>query len=343
MKHIHTLTGLRGLAALIVFISHSANESVLPKILGYGFGQIGVMLFFVLSGFLMSHLYIHEEFNKENVRKFVLARIGRVIPLYFLLLIFSVVITHYVSPESFFPFKFYNIDEAVRALLLIDAIYIFWTIPVEMQFYAVFIGFWALYKKGFDAYSLLAFILITMVPSVLIYLALSRLPNTVSTFSYAFFLGSITALIFEKIRNNETILKGANIVGIPALLLLFINLPVLRHHYGLELKSGIFFQTWGDPITWAIVYIIFICAVLNSRSVSILNSKFLVHLGNISYGFYLFHYPILMFFVKEVNINPLAKFILAFIFAAAISHVSFYYFEMPIGRRIRNFGQSKSI
>ena len=58
MKRIHTLTGLRGIAALLVFISHCGAQSILPSFLGKGFGQIGVMLFFVLSGFLMTHLYI---------------------------------------------------------------------------------------------------------------------------------------------------------------------------------------------------------------------------------------------------------------------------------------------
>lgn len=251
-------------------------------------------------------------------------------------------ITPYISPASFFPFKFHGLGEAARALLLIDAKYVFWTIPVEVQFYVVFIGFWALYKKGFNAYYLSAFVLITMIPSVFLYLSLSRLPNTVCTYSYAFFLGSMTALLFEKLKHSATVIKGANILGFPALVLLFINLPVLRHYYGLAQGGGFFFQTWGDPVTWAIVYIVFICAALNSSSLSILNSKFFVHLGNISYGFYLIHLPVLMFFVKEVSIDPIVKFILAFFLAAAISHISYYCFEKPIGRKIRNWGQCKS-
>jgi peptidoglycan/LPS O-acetylase OafA/YrhL len=45
MQHIHSLTGLRGLAAMLVFISHSANDGFLPVYVGDGFGQTGVMLF----------------------------------------------------------------------------------------------------------------------------------------------------------------------------------------------------------------------------------------------------------------------------------------------------------
>ena len=62
-KEIGALTGLRGVAALIVFVSHGANEGVLPAMLGNGFGQIGVMIFFVLSGFLMGQLYLRRSLD----------------------------------------------------------------------------------------------------------------------------------------------------------------------------------------------------------------------------------------------------------------------------------------
>lgn len=48
------LDGLRGLAAYIVLVSHASNMTGLwGTLLGNGAGQFGVMLFFVLSGFLM--------------------------------------------------------------------------------------------------------------------------------------------------------------------------------------------------------------------------------------------------------------------------------------------------
>jgi len=341
MTHIHKLTGLRGLAAFIVFISHSANESILPRFFGEGYGQIGVMLFFVLSGFLMSYLYINEEFNQKNVRKYFLARIGRVFPLYFTILSFSFLITHYISSESFFPFKFYEVDIFLRALLLIEAPYLFWTIPVEIQFYVVFVAFWALYQKGSNAYLLFLFIILTMVPSIVLYRSIHHLPAIVSSYSYAFFLGSITALLFEKIKLHPNSKRISNIIGFPALVLLFINLPELRVQFGLVFSENFYLKTWGDPITWIIVYTVFLCAALNAQSLFVLNTRFFVYLGNISYGFYLIHYPVLMFCVKEVNIALPAKFILAFFLAVALSHVSFYYFEKPASIKIRQFGRSK--
>lgn len=341
MKQIHMLTGLRGISALIVFIAHSANEGILPAYIGDGFGQVGVMLFFVLSGFLMTYLYIHEDFQKENIRKYLAARIGRVFPLYYLFLIFSIVITNFVSDESFYPFKFDDISESIKALLIIEAEFVFWTIPVEVQFYVVFIGFWALYKKGFSSYYLFTFVMLTMIPAAILYLLLGRLPQIVSSYAFAFFLGAATALIFEKIKHSPSLKRWANILGFPSLVLLFINLPELKFQYGLVLADG-FFRSWGDPLTWVIVYIFFICSLLNSTGLAILNSRLFVHLGDISYGFYLIHYPVLAFFVYETDIGPIAKLISAFIVTVLISHISLRYFEIPVGKKIRNYATSKS-
>ena len=340
MKHIATLTGLRGVAALVVFISHSANESLLPAFLGNGFGQIGVMLFFVLSGFLMTHLYVHEDFHKDNIKLYIFARIGRVFPLYFLMLILSVVITQFISADSFYPFTFHEADKIIRALLLIDAKYVFWTIPVEVQFYVVFIAFWGLYKKGFNVYSLFAFVVITMMPSIILYNVMAELPKVVTTYSYAFFIGVITAFLVDKIKHHASIRKAANIFGLPSLVLLFINLPEFRVEYNIALFEHYFFKIWVDPVNWLIIYLLFICATLNSTSLSILNTRFFVFLGNISYGFYLIHYPVIMFFVREVDLDPLLKLVLAFVVAAGISYISYQYFEKRVGRKIRNFGKT---
>ena len=56
-KDIPVLNGLRGLAVMIVFASHASNIFYQGEIVGWGGGQLGVMLFFMLSGFLMAHLY----------------------------------------------------------------------------------------------------------------------------------------------------------------------------------------------------------------------------------------------------------------------------------------------
>ena len=103
---IQSLAGLRGMAAMIVVVSHSANLGFLPSVLGSGFGQVGVMLFFVLSGFLITYLYAEKEFNRQNVLQYCLARIGRVFPLYYFLLIASIILTAALAGDTFYPYLF---------------------------------------------------------------------------------------------------------------------------------------------------------------------------------------------------------------------------------------------
>jgi peptidoglycan/LPS O-acetylase OafA/YrhL len=50
-----------------------------------------------------------------------------------------------------------------------------------------------------------------------------------------------------------------------------------------------------------LIYLLFICAALNSKSLVFLTYKPFIFLGNISYGFYLIHYPIIMYLVNEFN------------------------------------------
>ncbi|MCW8830320.1 MAG: acyltransferase [Gammaproteobacteria bacterium] len=334
MKYIHTLTGLRGLAALMVFVSHAANETLLPNIWSKGFGQTGVMIFFVLSGFLMTHLYVHEDFNRTNVIKYSLARIGRVFPLYLILLAISLIITKYIYSD--FYYKLDNISQSINAFLFIEAPYAFWTIPVEVQFYLIFIGFWFVHKRSPSPITLVLFVTVTMLPSVILYIGFSKLPRFVSLYSYAFFIGVATALYQERIRNNKLIKKYASATGYPlVILLLFIYTPFNREQFELTYFESTYLRTWGDPITWLIVYGVFICAILNTRSMAFLNYKPFVYLGGISYGFYLMHYPILMYF-KDMKINSALQLIFAFTVTTILSHISYHYFEKRLGKKIKN-------
>ena len=87
---IRKLNTLPGIAALIVVVSHYSNETdILHGVLGNGAGQFGVMLFFILSGFLMSYLYLNKKLDVENVRYYAVARIARVIPLFVLVVLLS--------------------------------------------------------------------------------------------------------------------------------------------------------------------------------------------------------------------------------------------------------------
>ena len=140
MERNQSLTVVRALAALAVFISHAANDGLAPPILGFGLGQLGVMLFFALSGFLMTAIYIDRPYSRQSVADFARARAGRVVPLFWAVALLSI-------PLSFLPGDLwhYQLTEplvVLGALSFIQAPYELWSIPVEVQYYVLFVLIW---------------------------------------------------------------------------------------------------------------------------------------------------------------------------------------------------------
>jgi peptidoglycan/LPS O-acetylase OafA/YrhL len=96
---IKALTGLRWLAATLVFCFHFRPDPLDPPRtwggLLAGVGWAGVTIFFALSGFLLTMLYF-EQFRRglaaAEVKSYLLKRVARIYPLYFALLGFTVLL-----------------------------------------------------------------------------------------------------------------------------------------------------------------------------------------------------------------------------------------------------------
>ena len=340
-KNIPILTGLRGFAALIVFVSHAAKVGFLPAVLGKGFGQSGVMLFFMLSGFLMAHLYVSRDFTKESVVGYSLARIGRVIPLYLLVLLASVLITNLIYPNFRYAFTAGNPDQLLQALLFHHAPYELWTIPVEVQFYVFFPLVWFLTKRGAGAKTLILVTGAAMLPGVLT-IAITRTNYDIfPTYAHAFMLGALTSIFLPSIKKH-LIDRIPPWAGYLLLALVCLNLPVLRMEHGLALAKGQFWiSTWLDPITWVLIYSLFLACLGNIPSVQILRNRLFEFFGDISYGFYLLHYPVLMAVAEFLGTDWLA-FVVATLASVALSAVSLRYFERPMMSRIRALQAKKA-
>jgi len=87
-RHIPALDGLRAFAVLGVLLHHSRDK---PFWMFHGYR--GVVVFFVLSGFLITTLALREEsrLGQLNIRAFVIRRAFRILPLYYLTLLAYVV------------------------------------------------------------------------------------------------------------------------------------------------------------------------------------------------------------------------------------------------------------
>jgi peptidoglycan/LPS O-acetylase OafA/YrhL len=328
MKIYSHLTGLRAIAALIVFISHSANEGVLNPVFGLGFGKVGVMLFFLLSGFLMGMLYLHKKPTSNELRYYLVARIARVVPLYVFLIVFSYLIYNFFYSDFYYSLS--NLD-LFTSLTFLRAPLTFWTIPVEFQFYIVFMFFWWCYfAKGIS--TLVPILIVVSMPMLFFYMFGFGLPNVLPKYAFSFFLGIVISLYSHQIRMSSLSLISHRF-GWLFLLLVFINLPELRTQLGLNLDGGTYVKTWIDPLTWLLVLALFISCVCASRSLSFLNYAPFDYLGKISYGFYLIHYPVLYAF-KDLSMPWWVVFFLSFVVTVLLSSISFHLFERPVQRYI---------
>ena len=89
-NYIPALTGVRAIAAYLVFISHFSSifDGGFPHIIQRFFGEfhIGVSIFFVLSGFLITFRYYNNfHLTKDWFRQYLKNRVARIYPMYFLL------------------------------------------------------------------------------------------------------------------------------------------------------------------------------------------------------------------------------------------------------------------
>ena len=82
---------LRGVAVLLVVASHCASEAagVVPGLTAFAmdYGQLGVQLFFIVSGYTMM-LTFGDKINSAGVRSFYVRRVFRIVPLFWIAIIF---------------------------------------------------------------------------------------------------------------------------------------------------------------------------------------------------------------------------------------------------------------
>ena len=323
--NVPALDGLRGLACLLVVFSHAGNQGLFYPIKGTG--QIGVMLFFSLSGFLMSYLYGGSRLGAVGWTSYALKRFFRVYPAYLLVVVLSHILYSSVGKYGFRI----NDAELINHILLNGKVSILWTIPVEMKFYVVFpflaLAISALKSKGAKSFAAVGILM------GFFYLDLKG--NKLSILPYLeFFTGGVAAgYIYAWLLKLKVDLKWVfNVIFGVSLCGLFMSIPVLFKEL-----FGFSHRYWGDgPALSSLMALCVLSCALSSGLLNRLFSNSIARfLGNISFSLYLIHLPCIRFVKAQLSLAAPFE-----LFGALVtSVVAAYLLHLAVERPSRNVGR----
>ncbi len=338
------LTGFRGIAALAVVVSHMANEGLLPQVLGAGLGRVGVGAFFVLSGYLMAGLYLDRP--ASEMRGYLVARLSRVLPLYWLVLTASWAGTHaglgWVMEIHDFEF--------LESALLFRAPDIFWTIPVEIHYYAIFALLWLLHDRaGKGAFLAATAALAVACQGLSLYIETHvSYYNRYLHYWLAFFaagtlFGAGGAEAAASLR--AAYLRVRILAGPLCLLLVLWSVPGLRRAAG-ALPPESVPDSWNSPAAWAGIAAGFVLATAEPAVTRALSRPALQWLGTVSYSLYLTHYLVLAAVIGQLAPQTLpgraAAALLVLAGAAVLATALTRWVEMPARAALRRLAMPRA-
>lgn len=328
------IDGLRAVAVLAVVLFHLG----VPLISG---GFIGVDIFFVLSGFLITSILKNDISNNQfSLLKFWERRIRRIAPALFFVVIFCLLAGWYLLlPDDFKRLSqqvfsvstfssnilfylqsgYFDADNETKPLLHT------WSLSVEEQFYFIFPLALYGFKKFFSSSTLkilVSLFLISLVTSIYgVYTYPSATFYLLPTRMWELLLGAIISFcppcpVLSK--------KYVELCSVSTLILIGISIFTFNRDTPIP--------GWAALIPCLSVgLLIWIGGMYRSITSKFLSLKPLVFVGKISYSWYLWHWPIIVFY-KYYTPRSLAVYDLTSIFIATffLSIVSWKFIETPM-------------
>jgi peptidoglycan/LPS O-acetylase OafA/YrhL len=367
--HVRALDGIRGLAILMVLALHfignmqptSAFERVVVHVFDYG--SLGVDLFFVLSGFLITGILFEAKGSQGYFRNFYMRRALRIFPLYYAILAFIFFVAPHIpwfqgedlnvlqARQGWAWLYGVNIYDAMHAAFSFPYIDHFWSLAVEEHFYF----FWPLVVWTFSREALMRVSVAIALASLV--LRVSCAAANVSELALfvltpcrldALCIGGFLALgargpsglddLVRKIRKVLPLACGL-LLGLYAMNRVTLAMTKPLH----QVRNSLFAVIFGCMIVLSVT------APMGSLYARFFRSRTMVWLGQYSYGLYVFHHFISYYCARHDTEMVLARWIgshaLAVLLQAtvgvglsvAISMLSFRLFESRFLAMKRSF------
>jgi peptidoglycan/LPS O-acetylase OafA/YrhL len=343
MKRIPQLDSIRGLAVLLVLL-HNTDSDRYTGILARD-GWMGVDLFFVLSGFLITGILLEAKNTEGYFRNFYARRCLRIWPLYYCTLLFMFVIVPVLRPSEvrnifdaksmpWWSYLVYLQNFLVPVITRATGpLAVTWSLAVEEQFYLV----WPLIVRFSSEQTLrrIAAAIICMDPIVRLILVrhgFNVYPNTFCRLD-GLMWGALLALLFRSAtfrRKSYVRLAWAGLLfGVPLALVTAERVVWIVFSFTALASASLLYLAFISKQKWL---------------QTILSNRFLIYSGVTSYGIYL---------LEKIPIDAMKSFrlqghpaIMLFVTAAVtylMATLSWYLLEKPVMRCKRYFETGSAV
>ena len=342
LKFIPALTGYRAIAAWMIFVLHffPFNNPLAPEYLKSFIREwhIGVDMFFVLSGFLITFRYFDQ--HPINFKKYMVNRFARIYPMYFLVTL--CVFVAFILQNGFWTAE--KTIEAILSFTMTKALfqkYFFiagisqgWTLTLEELFYITAPLYFILLRKKAYWFFVLPVVIFLFGLAIKDISQVSAntwgfMQKNISYYVFEFFIGiGLALMVNNKFKLKLKLkLKGTTYFGISFIVLFLLSLPTnYTESDWMKAVMAILLCTFGiAPLIWGLIF-------EDTFIKRFLSSKQMVLLGKSSYIFYLIHkgfIPMLIYDYMAENV------LLIFVLLNILSIIMFNYLEEPLNLWIR--------
>ncbi|MEY2679640.1 MAG: hypothetical protein RLZZ160_718 [Actinomycetota bacterium] len=352
-RYIHSVDGLRAVAVLAVLLYHLGIDWI-PG------GFLGVDLFFVISGYVITGLILDSiaRSGTLDLRAFYLSRIRRLLPALIAMIVFTTLFIGVYAPETVRRFISdipYVLTGSMNwALVAREQDYFesigrppllqhTWSLAVEAQFYLIWPLVLLFILKYFGKKNIpYAALGIALASGIALFAYSVRIDTQESAISHVYFgtdthsiglfLGSALAVSWQPQNLTREITKRAQD---------FVDLIGVVGFLGL--LSTFLFINESDPTLYRIAFplsALFGCATLisvvhpASRFAPILSTRPLIWIGERSYGIYLWHWIVFQLTRPSIDLvgDDWALYALRVLIVFALADISLRYIEIPVRR-----------
>ncbi|HEX9059981.1 MAG TPA: acyltransferase [Clostridia bacterium] len=365
-ERYHQLDSLRGLAALTVFFGHAVLMINYDNIFNlfhntalhiFWDGAAAVVLFFLLSGFVLTLPYVKEQDKSIEYFPFLIRRIFRIYPAYIAALALSLILKIFlfnragISDFGSFVNQFWGwktgdltFSSLVRHVIMIGPNFergeidpIIWSLIVEMKISVIFPLFIFFTKKINKLWVGSVVLILSLVFG---YLSGKYLINYFPTLTQDIFLylpvfifGSLLAKFHVLIIVRVKKLSRAQKLGLIVLGIILYSSRFSLHFIGISYNNYNYVVSLG-------VAIIIVFSLSSVTAKKLLTLKPVKFLGDISYSFYLFHFPIIMTVISIVYRkfhSVRLSFAISLFIGIIVSYLGYRFVEVPfqsVGRSL---------